>query len=179
MFTSMSTSDTPEIEDLLFYQQLTTTYSELYNKAQDVCSIIIVPLHIANPSFLSRDVFESHLFRPSPCYLRKHVSWNDKYEVEFDSNRTIKIFYKKEGVGEKRIKILSQEDVRDSIRQRAYSILVVEQPIIDLNGTKNSSILSGNRLQTKTSNSSVKFHFSEEIIFFLLLLGTKIWFKHC
>jgi hypothetical protein len=147
----MATSDTPEVEDLVFYQQLITSYSDLYLKAQEICSIIVIPQYLSNTSLLTRDVFESHLFRPSPCYLRKHVSCNDKYEIEFDNNRTIRIFYKKEGAGEKRIKILSQEDVRDSIRRRAYSILIVEQPLVDLNGITKSS---PNGLQAKLSNKS-------------------------
>ncbi|UJR34109.1 hypothetical protein I4U23_021516 [Adineta vaga] len=129
----MAQQDIPELEDLLFYQQLTSNFSDLYTKVQEACSIVVIPQYL-NTVILKRDAFESHIFRPSPMYLRKHVSLNDKYEIEFDNNRTIRFFYKKEGVGEKRIKILSQEDVRDSIRQRAYSILIIEQPLIDLNG---------------------------------------------
>lgn len=154
---SMASSDIPELEDLIFYQQLTTTYSDIYIKAQDTCSIMIIPQYLPNSSMLTRDIIESHLFRPSPCYIRKHVSCNDKYEIELDNNRTIKIFYKKEGVGEKRMKILSQEDVRDSGRQRAYSLLIVEQPIIDLISIKNSSNGSANRLTTKSSIPPVNF----------------------
>ena len=152
----MSSSDTPEVEDLVFYQQLITNYSDLYLKAQEICSIIVIPQYLSNTSLLTRDVFESHLFRPSPCYLRKHVSCNDKYEIEFDNNRTIRIFYKKEGAGEKRIKILSQEDVRDSIRRRAYSILIVEQPLVDLNGMTKPSNGSGGKLTNKSSLPTVK-----------------------
>jgi hypothetical protein len=132
----MASFDTPEVEELPFYQLLTSTYSDLYLRAQESCSIIVVPQYLLNTSLLTRDTFESHLYRPSPCYLRKHVSWNDKYEIEFDNNRTIKFFYTKGGAGDKRIKILSQEDVRDSIRKRAYSILIVEQPLIDLHTPK-------------------------------------------
>ncbi|CAF2530236.1 unnamed protein product [Rotaria sp. Silwood2] len=134
----MASSDTPELEDLPFYQLLTSNFNDLYIKAQDTCSIIVIPQYLSTTSLLTRDIFESHLFRPSPCYLRKHVSWNDKYEIEFDNNRTIRFFYKKGGAGEKRVKILSQEDVRDSIRQRSYSILIIEQPLIDINVVKNS-----------------------------------------
>lgn len=134
----MATSDVPEVEDLAFYQQLTSSFSDLYSRAQETCSVIVIPAHL-NTVLLKRDAFESHLFRPSPMYLRKHVSWNDKYEIEFDANRTIRLFYKKEGVGEKRVKILSQEDVRDSVRHRAYSILVVEQPLVDISGLENAT----------------------------------------
>ncbi|CAF4050992.1 unnamed protein product [Rotaria sordida] len=134
----MASSDTPELEDLPFYQLLTSNFNDLYLKAQEACSIIVIPQHLLNNSTLTRDIFESHLFRPSPCYLRKHVSWNDKYEIEFDNNRTIRFFYKKGGAGEKHVKILSQEDVRDSIRKRSYSILIIEQPLIDINGIKTS-----------------------------------------
>jgi hypothetical protein len=134
----MASSDTPELEDLLFYQQLTSNFPDLYTKAQHECSIIVIPQDLANSSLLTRDAFESHLFRPSPFYLRKHVSWNDKYEIELDNNRTIRLFYKKEGAGEKRVKIVSQEDVRDSIRQRSYTILIIEQPLIDVNVIKTS-----------------------------------------
>jgi hypothetical protein len=155
---SMALSDTLELEELLFYQQLISNYSELYSKAQDVCSIIVIPQHLSNPSLLTRDIFESHLFRPSPCYIRKHVSWNDKYEIELDTNRTIRVFHKKEGAGEKRIKILSQEDFRDSIRQRAYRILIVEQPLVDLNGMKNSQNGSANRTPNRPITSQVKFN---------------------
>lgn len=134
----MALPDTPELEDLLFYQQLISNFSDFYTKAQESCSVIVIPQHF-NAVLLKRDAFESHIFRPSPMYLRKHVSWNDKYELEFDTNRTIRFFYKKEGAGEKRIKILSQEDVRDSIRQRAYCILIIEQPLVDLNGLEQLS----------------------------------------
>ncbi|CAF0935056.1 unnamed protein product [Adineta ricciae] len=129
----MTSSDVPELEDLPFYQQLISNHSDFYAKVQGACSFIIIPQHL-NAVLLKRDAFESHIFRPSPMYLRKHVSWNDKYEIEFDNNRAIRFFYKKQGAGEKRIKILSQEDVRDSARQRTYTILIIEQPLIDLNG---------------------------------------------
>jgi hypothetical protein len=85
------------------------------------------------------------------------VSWNDKYEIELDHNRTIRIFYKKGGAGEKRVKILSQEDVRDSIRQRSYNILIVEQPLIDINRVKNSPNSLVNRPINKLSIPSVRF----------------------
>lgn len=133
----MASSETPELEDLLFYQQLTSNFNDLYGKAQELCSILVIPQHLSNASFLTRDMVESHLFRPSPCYLRKHVSLNEKYEIELDTNRTIRFFYKKEGAGEKRVKVLSQEDVLDSTRKRSYSILIIEQPLIDINAVKN------------------------------------------
>lgn len=153
----MTAPDVPELEDIVFYQQLTTVYSDSYLKAQETCSIIVIPHNSPPASMLTRDIIESHLFRPSPMYIRKHVSCNDKYEIEFDNNRTIRIFYKKEGVGERRVKILSQEDVRDSARQRTYSILIVEQPIIESVGLKNSSNGSANSLTNKSSIPSVKF----------------------
>jgi len=153
----MASPDTLEAEDLPFYQQLTSNYSDLFAKAQDICSIIVIPQHLSNSSLLTRDVFESHLFRPSPCYIRKHVSWNEKYEIELDNNRTIRLFYKKEGAGEKRIKVLSQEDVRDSSRQRSYSVLIVEQPLIDTVGIKNSPNGSAKKLANKPSLPPVKF----------------------
>jgi len=156
----MASSDTPVLEELIFYQQLTSNYSDLYTQAQEICSIIVIPQHLSNPCLLTRDAIESHLFRPSPCYLRKHISWNDKYEIELDNNnnRTIRVFYKKAGAGEKRIKILSQEDVRDSIRQHTYKILIVEQPIIDINRFKKSPNGLPIRPPNKPSTSSVKFN---------------------
>ncbi|CAF4438201.1 unnamed protein product [Adineta steineri] len=121
------TSDSIELEELQFYKLLTSNFSDLYTKAQSTCSIIVIPQQLSYLFPLKRDIFESHVYRPSPMYVRKHVSWNDKYEIEFDNNRTIRFFYKKDGVGEKRIKVLSQEDVRDTIRKSAYSILIIEQ----------------------------------------------------
>lgn len=168
---SMASSDIPELEDLLFYQQLTSNFSDLYTKAQNTCSIIVIPQYIANSSLLTRDAFESHLFRPSPMYLRKHVSWNDKYEIEFDTNRTIRVFYKKEGAGEKRVKILSQEDVRDSIRQRAYSILIIEQPLIDIHVIKHSQNGSPLKPLTKSLTSPVSFNNSCISLIFLYFLN--------
>ncbi|CAF1281038.1 unnamed protein product [Rotaria sp. Silwood1] len=146
MMFSMASSDIPDLEELRFYQLLTSNFNDLYIKAQDICSIIVIPQYVSNTSSLPRDLFESHLFRPSPFYLRKHVSWNDKYEIEFDNNRTIRFLYKKGGVGEKRVKILSQEDVRDSVRQRSYSILIIEQPLIDIHAIKTSQ--NGSLLKT-------------------------------
>ncbi|CAF1098503.1 unnamed protein product [Adineta steineri] len=128
------TSDSIELEELQFYKLLTSNFSDLYTKAQSTCSIIVIPQQLSYLFPLKRDIFESHVYRPSPMYVRKHVSWNDKYEIEFDNNRTIRFFYKKDGVGEKRIKVLSQEDVRDTIRKSAYSILIIEQPLIDITG---------------------------------------------
>ncbi|CAF2078026.1 unnamed protein product [Rotaria magnacalcarata] len=133
----MASPDTLELEELVFYQQLISNFHDLYTRAQQLCSILVIPQRLSTTSSLTRDIFESHVFRPSPCYLRKHVSWNDKYEIELDTNRAIRFFYKKDGAGEKRVKILSQEDVRDSIRQRSYSILIIEQPLIDTNAIKN------------------------------------------
>jgi hypothetical protein len=149
----MASSDTPEVEDLLFYQQLISNHSDLYTKAQDSCSIIVIPQHLSNFSLLTRDSFESHVFRPSPCYIGKHVSWNDKHEIEYDTNDTIRIFYKKEGAGEKRVRILSQEDVRNSQRKRTYTILIVEQPLID--GIKRSPSGWISRSTGTSSTSSV------------------------
>jgi len=171
----MASSDTPEVEDLPFYQQLTSNYSDLFAKAQDICSIIIIPQHLSNSFVLTRDAFESHLFRPSPCYIRKHVSWNEKYEIELDNNHTIRIFYKKEGAGEKRVKVLSQEDVRDSVRQRNYSLLIVEQPIIDTIGVKNSLNGSAKKSVNKSSIPPVKFSKNDSLshkFLFFLFLGT-------
>jgi hypothetical protein len=153
----MASSDTPELDELIFYQELISSYSDLYTKAQESCSIIIIPQHLTNPSSLTRDIIESHLYRPSPCYLRKHLSWNEKYEIEYDNNRTLKVFYKKESVGEKCVKVISREDVRDSIRQRAYSILIVDQPIVDINTTRNSQNGLGRRPSVKPFIQPVRF----------------------
>jgi len=168
----MSSLDTPELDELLFYQELTSSYSDLYTKAQETCSIIVIPQHLTNPSSLTRDIFESHLFRPSPCYLRKHISWNEKYEIEYDNSRILKVFYKKESVGEKRVKVIGKEDVRDTARQRAYSILIVDQPIVDINGARNG-------LAKKPSNKPIiqpvnNQYSSSNKYFLLLLVVTKI-----
>ena len=154
----MASSDTPDIEELLFYQQLTSNHPDLYAKAQDLCSIIVIPQHLSHASILTRDAFESHLFRPSPCYIRKHVSWNEKYEIELDSNRTIRITYKKAGAGEKLIKVLSHEDVRNSLQQRTYSILIVEQPLVDTNGMRNGPKTPPSKTMSKPSAPVVSAH---------------------
>lgn len=143
----MASSDTPEIDELLFYQYLTTNFTDLYLTAQEACSIMIIPQYVINPSIITRDVIESHLFHPSPLFIQKHISLNEKYEIEFDSNRTIRVLNKKDNSNEKRIKILGQEDVRDSIRQRSYSILIVEQLIIDISKSKQNSNSSASKLQ--------------------------------
>ena len=154
----MASEDISELEELLFYQQLITNFSDLYTKAQDICSIIVVPQYLLN-SLLTRDIFESHLFRPSPCYLRKHISWNDKYEIELESNRMIRIFNRKEGAGEKRIKILSQEDIHDSFRKRSYSVLIVEQPLIEINGMKSIQNSSLTKPMSKSFAIPVKINY--------------------
>ena len=143
----MASSDTPELEEILFYQYLTTNFPDLYAKVQEICSIIIVPQHITNPSIITRDLVESHLFQPSLFFIQKHISLNEKYEIEFDSNRTIRVVEKKDNSNEKRIKILGQEDVRDSIRQRSYNILIVEQVIVDITKFKQNSNVSVSKLQ--------------------------------
>ena len=154
----MTAPDIPELEDLYFYQKLTSSFSDVYTRATDVCSIIVIPLNIPNASSLTRDIIESHLFRPSPCFVRKHISCNEKYEIELDSNRTLKVFLKKDGAGEKRVKVLSQEDVRNSVQNRSYSILIVEQPLVDMNGTRAAPSGSmANRLIGKPSDQSVRF----------------------
>ena len=154
----MASFDTPELDELPFYQQLTLNFPDLYTKAQEICSIIVIPQYISNCSLLTRDIFESHLYRPSPFYLRKHVSLNEKYEIEFDTNRTIRIFHKKEGLGEKRVKILSQEDVHDSIRQHTYNILIIEQPLVDINGIK--ALQNNSSIQTNTVSLTSTVMFS-------------------
>ena len=154
----MSTPDTFELEDLYFYEQLVSSYSDLYAKAQKGCSVIVIPQHISNSSSLNRDIMQSHLFRRSPYFVGKHISDNDKYEIEFDNNRTLKVIHKKGGVGEKRIKVLSQEDVRDTIHGHSYNILVVEQPIVDIEESR--TLLGGtinNRLAPISSIPPVGF----------------------
>ena len=95
----MASPDTLELEELVFYQQLTSNFHDLYARAQQSCSILVIPQHLSITSSLTRDIFESHVFRPSPCYLRKHVSWNDKYEIEFDTNAAVLINKSGEPVG--------------------------------------------------------------------------------
>lgn len=155
----MASSDTPEIDELLFYQYLTTNFTDLYLTAQEACSIMIIPQYVINPSIITRDVIESHLFHPSPLFIQKHISLNEKYEIEFDSNRTIRVLNKKDNSNEKRIKILGQEDVRDSIRQRSYSILIVEQLIIDISKSKQNSNSSASKLQNTRPMILVSFSF--------------------
>lgn len=154
----MTSPDIPEVEELYFYQKLTSSFSDVYARAKDICSIIIIPLNVPNATSLTRDIIESHLFRPSPCFVRKHVSCNEKYEIELDNNRTLKVFLKKDGAGEKRVKVLGQEDVRNSVQNRSYSILIIEQPLVDMNGARaapNGSMI--NRLISKSSDQSVRF----------------------
>ena len=153
----MASSDTPELDDIPFYKELTSSYWDLYSKAQETCSIIVIPQHVTNPSSLSREIFESHLYRPSPFYLRKHISLNEKYEIEYDNSRTLKVVYKKENFGEKCIKVISKEDFRDSVRQRTCSILIVDQPIVDINVSKSSQNGSGRKPSTKPFVQMVRF----------------------
>ena len=148
----MSSADTPDLEDLLFYQQLTSNFADLYDQAQESCSFMVIPLNVSYGSLLTRDTVASHLFRPSPLYTGKHVSLNDRCELEFDDNRAIRVSYKKKGAGEKLFKIVSQEDVRYSQRQRNYSFLVVEQPLIDINAFKSPH---GNLIARTPSNPPV------------------------
>lgn len=165
----MATPDIPELEDIYFYQKLTSSFSEIYGKAKDICSIIVIPLHIPITSTFTRDIIESHLFIPSPCFIRKHTSFNEKYDIELDNNNILKVFQKKDGVGEKRIKILGKEDVRNSVQNRSYSILIVEQPLVDIPVSRtapNGSILLG--LIGKSSDQSVRFDMSRSPLYFHL-----------
>ena len=81
---------------------------------------MVIPLNVSFGSLLTRDIVASHLFPPSPLFKGKHVSSNDKYEMEFDISRSIRVSYKMKGAGEKLFRIISQEDVRLTHRQRNY-----------------------------------------------------------
>jgi hypothetical protein len=145
----MSSFDTPDLEELSFYRQLVSNHSDLYQKVQISCSIIVIPQNLSHASLLARDVFESHIFRPSPFFKGKHVSWNELYELEFDANGYIRVVHKKKGVGERLFRIISQEDVRHSQRQHNYSILIVAQPLVDINVVTSVQV---NALNKATSN---------------------------
>lgn len=148
-------SEIPDIEDLLFYQQLTSNHADLYVQAQDSCSYMVIPLSVSYGSPLTRDIVASHLFRPSPLFKGKHVSLNDKCEMEFDIGRSIRVSYKTKGAGEKLFRIISQEDVRLTHRQRNYTLLIVEQPLIEMNGFRPTTV--SNSITRLVNHSSVSF----------------------
>ena len=129
-------TDTPDIEDLFFYRQLREDYSDLYSKAHDCCSFMIIPQNLPSSAKLPRDVFESHLFSPSALYKGKHASFNDKHEIEMESGRAIRVTYKGRNAGERSIKVISQEDMYNSQRRRNYTILVVDRPLVELSNIR-------------------------------------------
>lgn len=154
----MTSSDTPDIEDLLFYRQLVNDYSDLYSKAHEKCSMMIIPQTLPDSSKLSRDVFEAHLFAPSPLYKGKHASFNDQYEIELENHRTIRVTQKKRGAGERSIKILGQEDVHSSQSRRSYTILIIDQPLVD--PTRLRSSLNGQLTRVPSNSIPLSVSFS-------------------
>jgi len=146
---TMTSTDTPDFEDLVFYRQLIEDQTDLYSKAHQTCSFMIIPQNLPSSGKLVRDVFESHLFAPSPLYKNKHASLNDKYEIELENNQAFRLTNRRRGAGERSIKILSQEIISSSQNRRSYTIIVIDQPLVELATVRSS--LAG-RLSRVPSN---------------------------
>lgn len=137
---SLDDNDELQYDDLSFYQQLTTKFGPGFKDATKNCSIIVVPRIEVGDYSLSREVFESHIFLPSPLYRKKHVSLNGWYEIEIDTNNTLRISYKDKGVGSRITKILGQEEIHSSSRPNSYSIIIVDQPLVDISKQKRAPL---------------------------------------
>ncbi|CAF1490436.1 unnamed protein product, partial [Didymodactylos carnosus] len=118
--------DVPELEHCLFYNWLINDFIDLYLKAQNICSLVLVPSSNVTKYDYNREFVESHLFRSSPLFKGKHISLNLKYEISVEDNRTIHIY---KPTTDKLIKILDQENVFDSSTQRSYIILIIDRPL--------------------------------------------------
>ncbi|ESO82418.1 hypothetical protein LOTGIDRAFT_237017 [Lottia gigantea] len=121
--------DMDELDINPFFRALQTTFSDLYEKAQEKCYLVCVPQksNLVGAS-INQKLLESHILRPSPYFKGQYISqYNpDNQTVSIEDNG--QIIHLLQGYKDKKtIRILSEELAYNKNYQ-PYKILIVEEP---------------------------------------------------
>ncbi|XP_046356366.1 putative uncharacterized protein DDB_G0284213 [Haliotis rufescens] len=131
--------DDDELDNNPFFRALQTTFLDLYERAQEKCHLICVPLSSSLEGLAINQKFvETHILRTSPYFRGQYLTINSHSKMVLLEEGG-GVLQTREGFSEKiTVKILNEELAYNK-EYKHYKILVIERPLDPIYHTKHSS----------------------------------------